>query len=352
MKLWQKLVDFHAGLSKGVLLAEAVFLVIVIGIIDYLTGYDVTFFPFYSIPILLLVGFASTQSAIAICVLSALAWRWADSASGHIYPNEFLHNWDTVVRLIFFWLVVTAGAGFRRNREADRAQIELLERTQRLERQIISISECEQQRLGQDLHDELGQHLVALGFAVERLKEDLEQQHPQQAEAAERIADQLHNAIGKARDMARGLSPVGPEEGSLEAALEQLAQSTSRLSGKSCAYVSGSPIPIQEGTQAVHLYRIAQEALNNAIKHSQAREVLIALESTEEGLCLRVSDNGIGFNSNSAEDIGMGLNIMHYRARTIGGVLTIQPNSPSGTLVTCLIPSPATPPSQAVYGSK
>ena len=347
MKLWPRIARFHAGLSRTQLLIAAIAWVVGIGIIDYLTGYEVTFFPFYSIPILLLVGFDTTGSAIVISILSALAWCWADSASGHIYPNEWLHLWDSILRLLFFCLVVVTGTGFRRYRDAARAQIALLEHSEKLESEIIHISEREQQRIGRDLHDELGQSLVALGFAADALKEDLEARFPKEAEAAGRIADQLHNAISKARNLARGLSPVDQDEGGLESALEQLAQSTSRLAGIFCSFLCDGPIEIQDNSHAVHLYRIAQEALNNAMKHGQAKEVVIALEASEEGLSLRVSDDGIGFTP--SESSGLGLNIMRYRARTIGGTLAIQPNSPTGSVVICTIGA-ETKNSSEIYG--
>ena len=351
MKLWPKVIDFHAGLSRGQLIIEAISLVITIGTIDYLTGYEVNIFPFYSLPILLLVSFGKTRPAIAISILSELAWGLADNASGHLYPNDWLRVWNAVIHLMFFSLVVIAGAGFRRHRDADRAQIALFQRTQTLESQIINISEREQQRIGRDLHDELGQHLVALGFAADALKGDLENQSPREAEAAGRISDQLRNAIIKARNLARGLSPVDQDEGGLEFALEQLAHSTSRLSGIFCSFICDGPIEILDNTQAVHLYRIAQEALNNAMKHGRAKEVIIVLEAIEGGLSLRVSDDGIGFDSNSTENNGMGLNIMRYRARTMAGSLAIQANTPKGSVIICTIDAPAGNPSNAeVYG--
>ena len=282
-----------------------------------------------------------------IAILSDLAWCLADTTSGHIYSNEWLRLWNALVHFMFFCLVLTAGTGFRRYRDADRAQIALLEHSRKLEGEIVHISEQEQQRIGRDLHDELGQSLVALGFATDALKEDLEAHFPKGAQAAGQIADQLHLAISKARNLARGLSPVDQDEGGLEFALEQLAQSTSRLSGIFCSFICDGSIEIHDNSHAVHLYRIAQEALNNAMKHGQAKEVVIALEASEEGLSLRVSDDGIGFIP--SEGSGMGLKIMSYRARTIGGNLAIQPNSPRGSVVMCTVGGP-TNISSKIYG--
>ena len=123
----------------------------------------------------------------------------------------------------------------------------------------------------------------------------------------------------------------------VELALDQLAYSASALSGISCSFIHDGEGMIPDGTRDLHLYRIAQEALNNAMKHAQAKVIVIALETEGESISMRISDDGVGFDAGRKEGNGMGLNIMHYRARTIGGVLEIQSNSPAGTVVSCTI---------------
>ena len=127
------------------------------------------------------------------------------------------------------------------------------------------------------------------------------------------------------------------DEGGLESALNELASITSKLAITSCSFISVGPVQILDNAGAVHLYRIAQEALNNAIKHGHAQAVVIALEACDGTLSLRVSDDGMGLDSTCSERKGMGLNIMRYRARMLAGTLEIQPNSPAGTVVTCTI---------------
>ncbi|SRR5581483_3935124 len=337
MDLPNSISNFLKRQSGAWIFAEAIILVVAIGVIDYLTGYEISFFPFYSIPILLVMWFKGRDAAVVICVISALAWLCADIASGHVYSSEWYRVWDTIVRMIFFFLVVMAGAAFRHHRDANKARIELLERSRKLEQEIISISEREQQRIGRDLHDGLGQHLVAIGFAADSLKEYLKQGRG--AAAAGQIADLVHDAVVRARHLSRGLSPVDQDEGAIESALERLAFSASKMMGVPCSFVSDGDINVPESNTAVHLFRIAQEAVNNAVKHSRARDIVIALDATEGALALRVSDNGIGFQPNGTIHRGMGLNIMQYRARMIGGVLEIQPNSPTGTVVSCTIPN-------------
>jgi signal transduction histidine kinase len=333
----ERINNFFRKQSQVSLFMQTVALAAGIAFIDYVTGYEVTVLPFYAIPILFMVWFGTRKLAVIISVLSALASWWADAASGHLYSHEWVRVWDTIVRLMFFCLVVFAGSAFKQQRDASRARIELLERSQQLEQQIISISEREQQRIGRDLHDGLCQFLSAIGFTAAMLKRDLEREANERAKTAGEIARLLQDASARTRDLARGLSPVDRDEGGLESAMDELASSTSSFAEISCSFLCPEPVQIIDNTLAVHLFRIAQEAVSNATKHAHAKAVVIALESNDGVVSLRVSDDGVGFGSNHSTRKGMGLNIMRYRARMIGGTLEIQSNSPSGTVVACTI---------------
>jgi signal transduction histidine kinase len=328
---------FLRNQSRIQLFAEVLALGIIVGSIDYLTGYDVTIYPFYSIPILVMVWFGDMKLAAVISVLSTVSWWWADKASGHQYTTEWLRLWEAIMRFTFFCLVMVAGWTFKKQRDNIRGRLELLERAQKLEEEIITISEREQQRIGRDLHDEVCQYLAAIGFSVSMLKQQLENQSHTLAKSAGDIASLLQDAAMRTRDLARGLSPVDRDEGGLESALEELASTTSRLAGISCSVIYAETVPITGNIQAIHLFRIAQEALSNALKHGHAKSVVIALEASEGTFSLRVSDDGVGFNPLPGERKGMGLSIMRYRARMISGRLDIQPNSPIGTVVVCTI---------------
>ena len=327
---------FFGRQPRGWLAAESVALVGVIGLMDYATGYEVAFFPLYSIPILVALWFDSTELAILISILSSFAWFCADVATGHVYSREWLRVWDSIVRLMFFSLVVFAGTALRRQLDATRARIELLERSQKLEREIIGISEREQQRIGRDLHDGLGQHLVAIGLAADSLKEALETESPRASKAVGQFAELLHDAVRAVRDLARGLSPVDKDEGGLESALEQLVSRASRLSSIPCSFTAQGFEGGGGQTQWMNLFRIAQEALNNALKHAKASAVRISLTESNGVLELSIADNGVGMDASRAGK-GMGLNVMRYRARVVGGKLVLKANSPSGTVVCCVI---------------
>jgi signal transduction histidine kinase len=333
----ERISKFLRSQSRFQLFAEVFAIGIIVGAIDYLTGYDVTIYPFYSIPILMMVWFGDIKLAAVISVLSTFIWWWADKASGHHYTTEWLWLWEAIMRFMFFSLVMFAGWTFKKQRDNIGARLELLERAQQLEQEIINISEREQERIGRDLHDDVCQYLAAIGFTASMLKQQLENQSHSLAKTAGDIASLLQDAAMRTRDLARGLSPVDSDEGGLESALEELASTTARLAGISCSVICPETVPVTDNAQAIHLFRIAQEALGNALKHGHAKSVVIAVEASDGAFSLRVSDDGIGFNPLPGERKGMGLSIMRYRARMISGKLEIQPNSPVGTVVVCTI---------------
>ena len=333
---------FAAGLrrqSARRILCWGIGLVAAVGVVDYATGYEIDCYPFYSVPILLVACFGRRADAVWIVGLSAVSWWCADT--GHAYSRELIREWELVVRVMFFCLALLAGLSFRRYRDAIRARVELLEKSRQLEGEIISISERERQRIGRDLHDGLCQYLAAISFTADWLRRDLQREaHPRTATAGE-IMDLLQDAITRAREMARGLSPVDHDEGGLEAALEELAASTARLTGVACSFLCDEPTLVRNNVLAVHLFRIAQEAINNALRHGRAKTVIIALEASHGELVLRVSDDGTGCYPVRRDRGGMGLNIMRYRSDAVGGTLEIYSNEPTGTVVACTMGYPA-----------
>jgi signal transduction histidine kinase len=337
----ERLAHFLRQQPRAWLYVEALALTVAIVFIDYITGYEVTIYPFYSVPILLMVWFGDIRLAVVISVLSSIAWWIVDKAVGHLYSSEWLRMWDAVVRLMFFSLVLFAGWSVKRQRDEARARIELLERSEQLEKEIIEISEREQERIGHDLHDGVCQYLAAIGITASMLTREAEKTSESLASKVEELAEHVRDAAGRVRQLARGLSPVDRDEGGLESALEELASSTTKLTGISCSFVCPGPAPNLENTPAVHLFWIAQEAVSNAVKHGHAKTVVIALDTGDGACSLRVSDDGVGFVPSITERKGMGLSIMRYRARTIGGGLEIQPNLPTGTVVACTIPTSA-----------
>ncbi len=226
-----------------------------------------------------MVWFGDIRLAVVISVLSTIAWWLVDKAVGHVYSSEWLRIWDAAVRLMFFSLVLFAGWSVKRQRDEARARIELLERSEQLEKEIIEISEREQERIGRDLHDGVCQYLAAIGITASMLRRDAEKTSQRLATKIEELAEHIRDAAGRIRQLARGLSPVDRDEGGLESALEELASSTAKLTGNSCSFVCPGPVPSLESAPAIHLFRIAQEAVSNALKHGHPKTIVIALDT-------------------------------------------------------------------------
>jgi PAS domain S-box-containing protein len=208
-------------------------------------------------------------------------------------------------------------------------------RSVELEREILAISDREQRRLGHDLHDDLCQQLAGTEFLSHTLAGDLAARAAPEAAQAREIVQMIHQALDKTRDLARGLSPACLEANGLAEALEELAVRTEKVFRVTCRFVSSRRVAIADQASAVHLYRIAQEAVGNAIKHGKARRIEISLSLRSGGLLLQVHDDGIGIPANARSRPGMGLRIMQYRAEVIGGSLTVRRAPPGGTDVIC-----------------
>jgi signal transduction histidine kinase len=320
--------------------AEMVVASLVIGAVDFATGYQISLFLFYGLPIFAIAWLCDGKSAFLMAILCGLIWWWADAASGHLYVHNWLEAWETLMRLGFFIFVAWAASAARAKSDVAKARIALLEHSQRLEQQIVSVSENERRRIGQDLHDGLCQYLAALACAATSLRDDLTESFRQiEAGSADEIAQGLRDAVIETRNLARGLVPVPLEDGGLVSALRGLAHSVSRLQGINCTFQSDEISHRQDETVEMHFYRIAQEAINNATRHGAARNIAISLTATESRLALKVIDDGIGISKLATNHGGMGLNVMNYRARLSGGELTIQDAPDGGTIVYCSVPT-------------
>ncbi len=209
---------------------------------------------------------------------------------------------------------------------------------QRLEREILEVSEREQNRLGQDLHDDLGQQLVGMGILSEILSSRLRaESHPCAADASQ-LRRYLSESIGTVRNLAKTFYPVELERGGLILALQDLALRTEKLAKVSCT-VTGDEGGAGEKSSEIHLYRIAQEAVSNALKHGNPDQIAIHYLVRNDVRTLTITDDGSGFCSpESGTGTGMGLPILQYRARMIGAKITVERGTPAGCVVTCSLP--------------
>jgi len=206
-----------------------------------------------------------------------------------------------------------------------------------LQREVLETAAREQRRIGQDMHDDTGQQLTGLAMTAQRLFKDLSAQNLPQAAVAARLVDGLEQVLGHVRALSKGLLPVELEAEGLMVALLDLAANTSELHNIHCTFECNEPVSIGDNQIATHLYRMSQEAVTNAVKHGQARNITIELEAHDGVVKLTVTDDGRGFPETMPEHAGAGLRIMRYRADLIGGVLTIEGNSPRGTRLTCKV---------------
>jgi signal transduction histidine kinase len=211
----------------------------------------------------------------------------------------------------------------------------------RLEKEILEISDLERRRIGQDLHDDLCQHLAGIELMSQVLEQKLAKRSRADAARAADVARHVRDAIGQTRSLARGLSPATLESEGLASALVELGATTEKLFGITCRVECPGRAVTQPLSVATHLYRIAQEAVTNAIKHGKGTDVLIQLQNTDTGVMLKIVDNGRGFGQLPPPQTGMGLRIMHYRAGMIGGSLTMDNGSHGGATVICSVPAKA-----------
>jgi len=207
----------------------------------------------------------------------------------------------------------------------------------RLETEIIRISELERQKIGNNLHDGLGPHLVGIRFMMNLLKQKLKAPSKEVIKDFDEINDLINQAVGQTRRLVKGLCPAEIDPSGLVIALEDMVANAEKICNISIKLHSNSNIPVKDNTTASNLYLVASEALNNAIKHSDAKNIDITLTSNSETLTLTVHDDGIGFQKLLDSKSGMGINIMKYRARIINSSFEIQQNDKGGISVICVL---------------
>ena len=210
----------------------------------------------------------------------------------------------------------------------------------RLEAELIRSGEEQQRSIGRELHDGLGQYLTSIALFGAALQQQLRQRDLPEAETADRIVEMLDNSSDMIRSIARGLYPATLDAHGLVAALRELASQTQTLEKITCTLHSSANVPIDNRLIAIHLYRIAQEAISNAIRHGRAQGIHIALFERGTNLCLSISDDGVGCDdAQLAEGSGLGVHSMHYRAALLGGTFSISRNNRGGMTVRVTCPS-------------
>jgi signal transduction histidine kinase len=214
-------------------------------------------------------------------------------------------------------------------------------REELLEREVLQIADREKERLGRDLHDGLCQSLAgiaALGTVLSRSLAASAQPGP--AAAADEIVRLLNETITEVRDLAHCLGPVSLNDTGLAGGLETLARNVSHMYRASCTFAWDTDCPGLREETKTHLMRIAQEAVRNAVVHGRADHIDICMECAEGSGLLSIRDNGVGLSEDDRDHHGIGLHTMDYRARAIGGALTLARRPEGGTVVACAFPLP------------
>ena len=206
-----------------------------------------------------------------------------------------------------------------------------------LEREILEATGREQQRIGRELHDSVGQELTGVSYLAKSLSHKLSAKSLPETETAETIVSAVQQAIGEIRHAIKGLTPVEVDAGGLTVALEQLAVTTQSRCGIDCRFECDRDVLIEDNNVATHLFRIAQEAINNAVKHAKAKHIVVNLGAENGCIKLEGRDDGVGIKTDLDRHLGMGMRIMKYRAGVIGAKLDVSPGEEKGTVVCCTL---------------
>lgn len=334
-------------MAAGVL---ALLLTLLVGYVDYASGPNVSMAGYYLLPLALAAWSVGRGFAAVVVALGIAIWILANVYNGD--PN-FLRAavvaWNATVQLVSDAIVIFFVTRLRemqsgleaRVRERAAALTQEISERERIQEELLDVSEREQRRIGRDLHDGLCQHLAATALNCQLLGEELVEQGSPSAARARSIVELIEKSIRLSRQSARGLDPVAMDAEGLMAALEELASTTTDLFRVTCTFVCESPVLIHDGNVAEHVYRIAQEAVRNAAAHARAQRIAIRLDATDKGIELSVEDDGSGFDAAALPGRGMGLRIMPLRARLIGAEFVIGRRSGTGTCVTCTLPHAA-----------
>lgn len=311
--------------------------ILVIGVIDTATGFKIRLLPFYAGPVFAVAWYCGRKAGLIAGALAGLTSLISDWISADPDLLGYIAIWEITRHMISCMAVAVIGSLLRTKSDMIAARIALLEHSQRLEREIVEISEEQQRRIGRDLHDGLCQSLAAMACSARSLRDDLEQINAaKEADVAEDLADLLRDAVVQTRDLAHELVPAHLDQLGLTLALESLANSVSRLQGVDCTFESHGSMVHLNDQLAGDFYRIAQEAIANATRHGKAKRIAIDLAVAPGLTTLRIEDNGVGIDqTNGHEKQGLGLNLMRYRARQNGGDLHINTSPGAGTTVLC-----------------
>jgi signal transduction histidine kinase len=331
--------------SRAFSISAALGTVIAVGLVDLATRWEFSFSVFYLLAVGLATWRLGKRFGIFISIFSVAVSLIGDFATAPRYASPFQPYWNASIVLAFYSIVVWLLVSLRSLQQELEARVrqrtaaltnEMTER-QRLETELLEISEREQRRIGHDLHDSLCQHLTGAALAGQVLEGKLAAQHRPEAADANKVIELIEQGIALSRNLAKGLHPIEFEAEGLMHALDELAATSSDLFKVACRFECDSPVLIKEALVSGHLYRVAQEAVSNAVKHGKAKNIVISLATLEDGLELEIKDDGLGLPDPLPKSAGMGLRIMAHRAGMIGAAFQARRGRSGGTIVSVLL---------------
>jgi signal transduction histidine kinase len=324
-------------------------LVLLIGFADFRLGTEVSLQVFYFLPVALAVVARGPWFGVGISLACVASWVSGDIAAGARYSSLAVPVWNAAIVLSTYFVLVWLFATMLHLRDDLERRVaqrtaalagEITER-ERLERSILEISERERRSIGHDLHDGLGQHLTGTAITGQLLADRLRERGAEETADARMVVDLVKTAITQTRHMAKGLLLADIDAEGLPAALFEFCATTAEQFRVACTFVNEEPaVLLPPGTGvASHLFRIAQEAVRNAIRHGGAKHIEVRLHARNQGLTLVVQDDGSGLPPPAARGAGLGLRIMAHRAQMIGATCTIERAPTVGTIVQCTLPA-------------
>ena len=340
---WRDLLFVTDRRRRNQLAVATVLLIILIGVADRLLGFEISLLVFYCLPVVLGTAALGWRFGVGLALASVGLWVAGDLAAGAVYSHWIVLGWNALIALVTYLVIIWLFATVRslqlemqdRVRQRTEALTAEIAERQRLERVILEIGERERANLGQQLHDNLGQHLTGTAFAAQVFGEKLQALGLAEQADAWKLVALVEEGIEKTRLLAKGLLLVEVRRDGLVQALQELAATMSGQFQIACEFrLEGDGLTAENDT-ATHLLHIAQEAVRNAVRHGGARHVTVSLRSHLSGLDLTVVDDGCGLPPPAARGDGLGLRIMAHRAQLIGARFAVSTAPGGGTVVRC-----------------
>ena len=346
--LWQRILATSDRSKRRRYMAATFALVALFGLADYLTGFELSLLVFYLVPLCVAVAAVGWRFGVLTALLCVATWLTGDFVAGAHFASPFVPVWNALIALgtylVVVWLLSSVITLHRAMEERVRlrtaALTEEIAERMRLEKAVLEISERVRQAIGHDLHDGLSQHLtgtalVAPGPGVKAVAASA----PDDAADVMKIVALIEQGIEQTRSLAKGLLLPEIERDGLANALRDLAMATRVQFRIDCEFSGDSLVDVGESGTATHIYRIAEEATRNAVRHGKPRRVAIGLSSDEGFIILAVRDDGSGLLESERRGKGLGLRIMaHRRPQSSGRCFMLKRQPKGGTSVVCRLP--------------